>query len=954
MKRRRKPLEVSTFPFLAVLLCTMGALILVLLAIDRRARAVTLAREVQRLGQLEAEDEAVVRAREAEWERRRQALHDALAEQLADTTGKAKELKKKKADAEATLAAIEARFRELHKRTADSKTDADQARKALASKKEESAAAEKQSAELRARLALMAADLDHLEQALADLKKARERQNQTYSLVPYRGKHGDSRRPLYVECTETGIIMHPDHKALEGPLVSRSDIRAEVARRIEAQRAALREAGETVPAKPYLLMLIRPSGIDHYYRTMSSLSGLEIEYGYEMIEEDWALDFPTEDDRPATKAWASGNIPATTAPVPHADQGPLPSASSSNWVGIHGPGGGGGGDAILGQRPGGGAARGARQDTVAMVGGSGGPLGTGMGPGGTAAFSGPGTDTSGGAGAGGPRGPPGFPGTGPIRGYSIGKGPRGQGGIYGMGDPSGTGNGNGGPNAIGSPSPLAGGADWLGNGTGGTGSGNGRGTGSGGNGPGGTGTGNGMGNGPGGNGPPGGTGNGTGIGTGTGVNGTGTGGSGTGNGTGTGTAGNGTGNGPGGPGTGNGTGGNGTGGAGTGTGTGAATGDGAAGGVGNGPKPGKGSGNGNGTGDGTGNGTGGGAGNGGKPGNGSGNGNGTGNGNGSGTGPAGNGAGKGNGNDGPVINPFAGMGMSTGTGTGTGNSTGNGNGSGPPGSSTTGNGTPGGNGASGGNGQGSANGAGGTTPGGNGTANGTGTGNVGPGGSGSGSGAAPGTNFAITRYTPPNNGGGTGGQSATGGQPGSGNPNRPGKANGPPGQPGDPNDPNEPSFTAGDLPTPETKNDGQSGGGNGPTSKVLAKLSHGGSGFPERPSRPPIRLGPNRDWVINVECTADSVMVPAAGTSLKLSAIEAAGPGVNNPLFQTVRGMIDQRQATVRAGDEPYQPQIRFRVKPDGLRAYYAAYPALMSLQLPMSKETVEPPVHLRTEEIRP
>jgi hypothetical protein len=62
--------------------------------------------------------------------------------------------------------------------------------------------------------------------------------------------------------------------------------------------------------------------------------------------------------------------------------------------------------------------------------------------------------------------------------------------------------------------------------------------------------------------------------------------------------------------------------------------------------------------------------------------------------------------------------------------------------------------------------------------------------------------------------------------------------------------------------------------------------------------------------------------------------------------------MIDRRQATVRTGDEPYQPRIRFRVKRDGLRAYYAAYPALAPLQLPMSRETVEPPAQAHTQEI--
>ena len=44
MKRSRHGLQVSTFPFLAVLLCTMGSLILLLLVMDRRGKAVARAK----------------------------------------------------------------------------------------------------------------------------------------------------------------------------------------------------------------------------------------------------------------------------------------------------------------------------------------------------------------------------------------------------------------------------------------------------------------------------------------------------------------------------------------------------------------------------------------------------------------------------------------------------------------------------------------------------------------------------------------------------------------------------------------------------------------------------------------------------------------------------------------------------------------------------------------------
>src|SRR5438876_6519006 len=78
MRRRRQGLQVSTFPFLAVLLCAMGSLILLLLVIDRRAKAVARAKALQALEQVSDEQKKADEARRADWERRRRLLHDQL------------------------------------------------------------------------------------------------------------------------------------------------------------------------------------------------------------------------------------------------------------------------------------------------------------------------------------------------------------------------------------------------------------------------------------------------------------------------------------------------------------------------------------------------------------------------------------------------------------------------------------------------------------------------------------------------------------------------------------------------------------------------------------------------------------------------------------------------------------------------------------------------------------
>src|SRR5262249_1756571 len=80
-------------------------------------------------------------------------------------------------------------------------------------------------------------------QALRDLKEAKKREAQTYSVVPYRGKQGDNRRPLYVECSAKGVVFHPGKVELSVEAAP-AEVRAEAERRIARQKAQLTAAGQ--------------------------------------------------------------------------------------------------------------------------------------------------------------------------------------------------------------------------------------------------------------------------------------------------------------------------------------------------------------------------------------------------------------------------------------------------------------------------------------------------------------------------------------------------------------------------------------------------------------------------------------------------------------------------------------------------------------------------------------
>lgn len=325
MKRRGRGLHVDTFPFLAVLLCAMGSLILILLVIDRRAKAVAQAKALQEAAQ-HAEERAAQRrahhqtaadqaaqaeanraARRAEWERRRQALHAELTAQGDVLQSQLKTIQDKLSATAASIHDSQAHVQATHHQIEEAQQSLRQARQHLNTRQTEAAqvkeAAEKQSEAAKAELARLTAQLDDLERTLNELREARAKAQRTFSLVPYRGRRGDARRPLYIECTATGLTFHPNARSFSLLTDSIESIRTEVDTRIDQQRRTLTAAGTGTMTTPYLLLLVRPNGIESYYNLQRALLDRKLDFGYEFIEADWILDFPATDDAAPSQAW---------------------------------------------------------------------------------------------------------------------------------------------------------------------------------------------------------------------------------------------------------------------------------------------------------------------------------------------------------------------------------------------------------------------------------------------------------------------------------------------------------------------------------------------------------------------------------------------------------------------------------------------------------------------------
>ncbi len=272
---RRRPVSgatISLFPFLAVLLCTMGALLVLLVIFSHRAReseaAATLAAEQSRAEELElARDELHWRLDRLQEVRARTA--DDLARERMRLAG-VEEDARKLAD---ELDALE--------RTA--------AALALEAKPAEDAAAVAD-AERR---------LDAARAALDAARKDGAAKPAAYAVVPYAGTNGTHRRPLYVECCIDGVFLQPEGIRLgpadfEGPPGPGNPLASALRAAREHVTKGPGESGDPA-AQPYPLLLVRPSGVMAYYAARESLTSWGSEFGYQFVDEDWQLQFPPAD-----------------------------------------------------------------------------------------------------------------------------------------------------------------------------------------------------------------------------------------------------------------------------------------------------------------------------------------------------------------------------------------------------------------------------------------------------------------------------------------------------------------------------------------------------------------------------------------------------------------------------------------------------------------------------------
>lgn len=279
--RRRQGISPTLFPFLAVLICMLGTLILLLAVVTQdaaKAQAQAQTAELPAAGPT-ADEEALAQAaadlqrhlREAQWHREQTVkMRD---EQTA-------ELERRRDE----LAHLEDHLRRLSDEL-----------KLLNTEVEKTLSDDDDAATAQATLDTLLTQIEDEKQAIGQLEQSLQTRTPRIVIVPHKGPNGTDRRPIYIQCRAAGVYLQPGGEhitvaELEGPSGRSNPLDA--ALRV-IRHHAMQTYGDTVA--PYPLLVVSPDGIETYAIARSAMKDWDDQFGYELVPAEVELAFPAAD-----------------------------------------------------------------------------------------------------------------------------------------------------------------------------------------------------------------------------------------------------------------------------------------------------------------------------------------------------------------------------------------------------------------------------------------------------------------------------------------------------------------------------------------------------------------------------------------------------------------------------------------------------------------------------------
>jgi hypothetical protein len=268
------------FPFLAVLICTMGALISLLVMGVRQAQV--HAHEIIEATQVDNAE------RQIDEQRNQQALENYQWRSLVLRTQR-EEQQSQISSNRLSLSHLEQHARELEQELERLVSRHESLQRQL----QQDGAIQAQRTSRQAELNKLDADINAARTQLAQARLERESATESFAIIPYAGDKGTNRRPIYIECVAEGIIIQP-----EGILITEIEMAGPPGpgNPLDACLRAVREfyfehtVDESI--SPYPLLIVRSSGVRSYGVARQAMKNWQHEFGYELISDDLKLAYP--------------------------------------------------------------------------------------------------------------------------------------------------------------------------------------------------------------------------------------------------------------------------------------------------------------------------------------------------------------------------------------------------------------------------------------------------------------------------------------------------------------------------------------------------------------------------------------------------------------------------------------------------------------------------------------
>ena len=283
--RRRHRLSPSLFPFLAVLVCTLGTLILFLALVAQNAtEAAEQNARAERMAKLRQAEQDAQPATPRLTAKSVQSLLDEEQFRIEQLVAFRDQQTNELGDRRDQLTYLQQHMDRLRQKLTQLGDEVD---RAMGETEVQQIDDEE--------IALLRRRIDAEKKEIEKLRRDAENKTPRVVIVPHKGPNGTDRRPVYLECTSRGVTIWPEGSQISMTQLEDSNYSAnplDAALRV-VRLHTMQNYGDTAP--PYPLLIVRPDGIDAYAAARGAMQDWDDQFGYELVPAEVQLAYSQPD-----------------------------------------------------------------------------------------------------------------------------------------------------------------------------------------------------------------------------------------------------------------------------------------------------------------------------------------------------------------------------------------------------------------------------------------------------------------------------------------------------------------------------------------------------------------------------------------------------------------------------------------------------------------------------------